>query len=295
MTTSQKAEVVSARAFREGCFNGAIAFIPSYGAVWAAMKNAKFLKSTNWQSRTALVIMPPLFTFAFTAESTLGKINREMASERDHIRDTTEWAEKKHAQDVRKLAAQFSDDGKKAVEKLNTEVEIINLYRQSVENSGVRVIPGDTLGIHHRIANFWQENPLKVLGAMAAPAIAYIFYGRNNQQHLQLQMKVMQTRVLGQGTVLIMLITLMGFKQYMDTNGKFITQADANSRVEEMRIVREGLLERLNVQKAQKVMMDARIRRAQESDVAKNVDTKKKKNKKKNKEALSQKLESHAV
>ena len=37
----------------------------------------------------------------------------------------------------------------------------------------------------------------------------------------------------------------MGFKEYMDNAGKFITEAEADARVQEMRRVRESLLERL--------------------------------------------------
>ena len=37
----------------------------------------------------------------------------------------------------------------------------------------------------------------------------------------------------------------MGFKEYMDQQGKFITEAEADARVEEMKRVRESLLQRL--------------------------------------------------
>jgi hypothetical protein len=39
---------------------------------------------------------------------------------------------------------------------------------------------------------------------------------------------------------------VMGFKEYMDQAGNFITQAEADARVEEMRRVRESLLARLD-------------------------------------------------
>lgn len=37
----------------------------------------------------------------------------------------------------------------------------------------------------------------------------------------------------------------MGFKEYMDNTGKFITEAEADARVQEMKRVRESLLNRL--------------------------------------------------
>jgi hypothetical protein len=39
---------------------------------------------------------------------------------------------------------------------------------------------------------------------------------------------------------------VMGFKEYMDQTGNFITQAEADARVEEMRRVRQSLLARLD-------------------------------------------------
>lgn len=265
LTPGQYAEEVSNKAFQEGFLNGTFALIPSYGAVWAAMKSEKFVKATNWQSRTALVIMPALFTFAFTAEMKLSHQMQQMASERDHARESTEWAEKKHAEQKRQL--QENKESYNNKEALSTELEITQLYRQSVENSGVRIVPH--LGWHHRIANFWQENPIKVLACMAAPAVAYIFYGRSGQQHLQLQMKVMHTRVMGQFTILSMLLTLMGFKQYMDSNGKFITEDDAQRRVLDMQARREELLERLKVEKEWKNQLDQRMAAAHQEDLEK--------------------------
>ena len=73
----------------------------------------------------------------------------------------------------------------------------------------------------------------------------YIFKGRSGQEHLQLQMKVMHTRVMGQFAVISMLLTLMGFKEYMDRSGKFVTEADVQARVAQMQQSRAELLLRL--------------------------------------------------
>ena len=81
-----------------------------------------------------------------------------------------------------------------------------------------------------------QENPFKILCAIGVPTVFYIFKGREGQQHLQLQMKLMHTRVFGQFAVISMLLSLMGFKEYMDRNGKYITEADVQSRVAEMQL-----------------------------------------------------------
>lgn len=200
--------------------------------------------------------MPTLFAFGFAAESKLVHRMEEVAQETVHAHKSVEWAERHH---------QATKENK--VLAIETERQLTNLYRQSVEESGVRIVPGDRLSLHHRVANYWQENPFKILAMMGVPAVGYIFYGRTGKQHLQLQMQVMHTRVMGQFTVISMLLTLMGFKEYMDRNGKFITEREANARVEEMQRVRASLMERLARDKQKKEAIDEAIHKAHDQDV----------------------------
>ena len=55
----------------------------------------------------------------------------------------------------------------------------------------------------------------------------------------------MQTRVYGQGVVIALLLGLMGVKGYLDSMGLYITEAEANARVEDMRQMRLKLKQRL--------------------------------------------------
>jgi hypothetical protein len=217
------------------------------------------VQSTNWQSRTAMVIMPVLFTFAVSAERTLDHKMKEMANRNEHIRDSAVWAEKKHAENITTNTSSVKQDSK------DTEDQLLELYRHSVAHSGVRVVP--SLGPHHKVANFWQDHPFKVLAAMAVPAVGYIYYGRAGKEHLPMQMKIIHTRVMGQFAVISLLLTLMGFKEYMDRNGKFITEEESERRVEEMRQVREGLMQRLAVDKQIQANVDAQVKKAHEEDV----------------------------
>merc|ERR1712137_1436274 len=93
------------------------------------------------------------------------------------------------------------------------------------------------------------------------------FYGRSGQQHLQLQSKLMHTRVFGQFAVITMLLSLMGFKEYMDRNGKYITEADANRRVLQMHQMREELMAKLADDKKQKERMAQQLKAAHQKDV----------------------------
>lgn len=186
--------------------------------------------------------MPPLLMFGITSELKLQHLMSQMAGEAEHTAKVTEWANKKI--DADSLQKQLTVYDKLSPEE--RERKLSELYMQSVGGSGVRIVPGNKLGIHHLVANFWQENPFKVLGGLGVPAVGYIFLQRHKQAHLDLQQQIMQTRVVGQFTVLIFLFSLMGFKEYMDSNGKFITELEAKRRVAEMREARKELQYRMN-------------------------------------------------
>lgn len=101
------------------------------------------------------------------------------------------------------------------------------------------------------------------------PTILYIFKGREGQQHLQFQMKVMHTRVFGQFAVITMLLTLMGFKEYMDRSGKFITEEEVQARVDQMRESRAELLLRLQRDRLETEAVAEKRRKAHEADMIK--------------------------
>lgn len=241
LTASERSAEVTAAAFQEGLFAGALTLIPSTAAVYTAMRNQKFVRATNWQSRTALTIMPPLFAFAISAELKLSHSMEEMKRKTDHSREVSEWAEKQHDAKKESLQRMGTDTG--------LETQLHAVYKKSVEDSGVRIVPGDTLGAQHKIANFWQDNPFKILAGIGVPTVLYIFRGRN-EKNLQLQSKLMHTRVYGQFAVITMLLGLMGFKSYMDSHGKYITQYEADTRVEEMKVMRADLLRRIEFDKS---------------------------------------------
>lgn len=251
LTPKERMDEVTWDATKSGLMSGLMGLIPSSAVVYAAMKNPKFVKATNNQSRTALVIMPPMFMFALTSESKLNHRMREVATETEHSLGVVDWAEKHMDQqkEMKKNIKETSTTTSQVlpaaapVHDISREHQLTELYRQSVSNSGVRIVSGTSLGIHHQFANFWQENPFKILAGIGIPTVGYIFYGRGD--NLQFQSKLMHTRVFGQFAVLGMLLTLMGFKEHMDKNGKFITQEEADSRVASMQAVRDDLLKRL--------------------------------------------------
>lgn len=108
-----------------------------------------------------MAIMPPLFIYAIASEQKLTHKMNEMASESLHAREVSQWAEEQRTgtdlvsdaiKDSR--ASSSSDAG-------SEQQQLLALYRKSVEESGVRIVKGDTLQPYHHLANFWQANPVR--------------------------------------------------------------------------------------------------------------------------------------
>lgn len=256
LTPGIRSSEATTAAMYDGLISGSLMLTASTAAVYTAMKNPRFLKATNWQSRTALAIMPPLFMYALSSEMKLNHKMNEMASESIHSREVSEWAEETNEKEMLITKRKLSNSG--------MEKKLHQLYKQSVAESGVRIVPGDSLGVHHQCSNFLSENPFKILAGIGIPTVFYIFRGRNDQKHLQLQSKLMHTRVFGQFAVLSMLLTLMGFKTHMDSQGKFITQNEADLRVEEMKRMRADLLRRIDFDKKMQSRRKNMLKQTQE-------------------------------
>ena len=242
LNPASRSEEVVQSAWRDGAIGAMCALVPAGVGVWYGMKYSDwFRRSTNNQSRTALVIMPALAVFSLVSERKVEQMKREIANNMEHKEKMFEWAQQER--DRRRQARANSSDR-------SEEEHLSEIYRKTVLDSGFRIVPGNTLGVHHKIANFWQENPFKVLAGIGIPSILYIFKGRSEKAHLQVQSMIMHTRVFGQGLVIMSLLGIMGFKAYMDHEGKFITEADAEKRVEDMEDAHENFLMKLEQEDA---------------------------------------------
>ena len=106
--------------------------------------------------------MPGLFMFGYSAESKLNHQMQQMALETEQNRGVARWAEEQISSSS--AAATTGNNKLTGDNGMSTEERLTELYKQSVENSGVRIVP--SLGMHHRVANYWQENPFKVLALL---------------------------------------------------------------------------------------------------------------------------------
>ena len=136
-----------------------------------------------------MVIMPALFAFAFSSENRMVYRMREVANETEHTLQTVEWADREHRRRQTQRGSVASDHAQKEKEE-----SLRTLYRKAIHDSAVRIIPGTSLGPHHQVANYIQENPFKLLATVGIPSVAYIFWGRTTKEHLNFQMKLLHTR-----------------------------------------------------------------------------------------------------
>ena len=180
LTPHARNQEASNEAMQEGLISGGFVLVPTVGVLYMALQHSKkFVARTNWQSRTAIAIMPALFTFAFTAENYLHDKMQAIAHEEKGL--------------GKGIA------GGQVAEK---DLHLMSLYAMSKEDAHVNVVPGDQLGLHHRLANYVSANPIKALAALAVPSVGLILYGRTGQEHLKMSVKFLHTRVFGQFTTI---------------------------------------------------------------------------------------------
>eukprot|EP00536_Pseudo-nitzschia_multiseries_P002782 jgi/Psemu1/301564/fgenesh1_kg.38_\ len=132
------------------------------------------------------------------------------------------------------------------------EVQLRQLYRQSILDTGVRLVDTPTLSTYQSTANFVQANPFKCIAAIGMPSVAYIFHGQGGKDGVveSFQMRLLHTRVFGQFAVICTLLSVMSLKEVMDRYGRYVTEDDIESRIQEMEATRTQLMTRAEYQQA---------------------------------------------
>lgn len=213
---SSAPSVISAAIF-EGAKSALMAAVPSGGLVYYFYKSKSdfFRKSTGPSSRTALVIMPPLFMFALTSELEIIRLKR------------------KEARDIQLTEERRINPGKVMNEEkasVVTQESVIELNNTYTRNFGSPVRIRENMGVHHHFSNIVAGHPFKVLGLLAVPTVAYIAKEQmtaKNKDALKFSQKVMHTRVYGQFGTLMLLGIFMSWKMYHDKYGDFLSVEDA--------------------------------------------------------------------
>jgi hypothetical protein len=62
--------------------------------------------------------------------------------------------------------------------------------------------------------------------ALGAPFVGTVLYEQLKLKHLTISQRIMHTRVFGQMGVLAILVTTMGFREYMTKHGRFKVEGE---------------------------------------------------------------------
>jgi len=151
----------------------------------AAAKSKKFNKITSISAKVATPVMAGLFLFGLQFELVTNGANRNPKL----------WG--------------MTDDA------LN-EVKMKKIDQEESSASRYKVMP-----IHHKFMNWVYDNPFYCVSALGFPFAGYILKENLKRPDIKLSQKIMQSRVVAQGGVLVILLTTMGFREYMRKRGHF--------------------------------------------------------------------------
>lgn len=211
-------------ALDEGIKYGVVTLGIMLGVLQVAMKKSPtFVARTNWQSRTAIVIMPPLFMGTLKSEQKVASKRREILTGTVRT-NTLDDEDIKDQHNERSIVIRPPTAGH--------NVPVYQLYQNSDEH--VSIVPGDKLRWYHHGANYIDSHPVEMLASMSVPVIGYIFYTNSSKAHLGLAQRLMHTRVAGQFATICSLLGVIGFSEYMRVHGRFMTQAESDAKQQEM-------------------------------------------------------------
>jgi hypothetical protein len=75
--------------------------------------------------------------------------------------------------------------------------------------------------IHHRLCNFLYDHPFVIIASTGAPWAGYVLNKQMQIKHMDLQKRLMQTRVIAQGGIITVALITMSFRGWMESRGRF--------------------------------------------------------------------------
>ena len=78
-----------------------------------------------------------------------------------------------------------------------------------------------SMPLHHKTLNWLYDHPFAVVGMTGVPLAGYILNQQLQIKHLKLQQRIMHSRIFAQGSILLILVSVMGFRHWMEKHGRF--------------------------------------------------------------------------
>jgi hypothetical protein len=98
----------------------------------------------------------------------------------------------------------------------------VRLGNHDAFHSAIHEHRATTLGPFERFANYALDNPFQLLVFASAPVVGLIGYNNSKKSALSVSQAVMDTRVIGQFSVLVILGSTMFFHDFMRSHGRFL-------------------------------------------------------------------------
>ncbi|RYH13503.1 hypothetical protein EON65_35505 [archaeon] len=77
------------------------------------------------------------------------------------------------------------------------------------------------LPIYQRSMNYIYDHPFQLITYLSVPFAGTILYQQMGKKHLTISQRIMHSRVFAQAGVLTILLSTMGFLEYMERRGRF--------------------------------------------------------------------------
>ena len=110
---------------------------------------------------------------------------------------------------------------------LQYELKLYDVLRHpkkyGVDGSSIQnaIVPSTSMPFHHRAMNYFHDRPFVLISALGLPFVGSVLYQQLQIKHLTFSQRILASRVIGQAGVLVIGLSVIAFRDYMDKHGKF--------------------------------------------------------------------------
>ena len=103
----------------------------------------------------------------------------------------------------------------------NPDNYIASIDTDQLQRHLTGVVDQQQLQWQFRVANWIYDHPFRTIALAGVPIVGAIFYEQSKNTSIKLSQQIMHTRVYGQGSIILLLLSSMAFHDWMERHGKF--------------------------------------------------------------------------
>jgi hypothetical protein len=117
---------------------------------------------------------------------------------------------------------------------LQYELKLYDVLRHpkkyGVDGSSIQktVVKPSSMPFHHQAMNYFHDHPFVLISSVSFPFVGSVLYQQMQIKHLTISQRILASRVIGQAGVLVIALSVIGFRDYMDKHGRFPDPNAAN-------------------------------------------------------------------